>query len=114
MDLAKHDLSVTRGGRTFQVRAYLDNQDPLGAGWHAIVVEHRTPLAHALPVTSDPETCLTAAVSFVDDAIAAEAMRGDGEQDRGHVNTWESEGGASANLHHPVRISPLGEATVII
>lgn len=96
MDFAKRDLSVTRGGRAFRVRAYLDNQDPLGVGWHTIIIENRTPVSHELPTTPDLESCLSAAVRFVDDAVAADAMRGDVEQDRGHVHDWESEGGASA------------------
>lgn len=109
MDLAKRDLSVTRGGRAFRVRAYLDNQDPLGVGWHTIIVENRTPVSHELPITPDLETCLRAAVRFVDDAVAADAMRGDVERDQGHVHAWESEGGASARdrSHDPIGAPPI-------
>jgi hypothetical protein len=72
MDLAKRDLTLTRGGRTFTVRAYLDGRDPAGAGWHAVIVENRTPQRHQLAPTPDPEACLDAAVRFLTEAVAAE------------------------------------------
>jgi len=88
LDLAKRDLPLTLGGRTFAVRAYLDGRAPDGPGWHAVIIEHRTPLDHGLVPTADPEACLAAAVRFVTAAVAADAARRGGEE------AWESEGGA--------------------
>jgi hypothetical protein len=65
LDLAKHDRTVVLGGRTFAVRAYLDRRAPDGPGWHASIVENRTPIDHALVPTEDPEECLAAAVRFL-------------------------------------------------
>ena len=91
LDLAKRDLPLTLGGRTFAVRAYLDRRAPDGPGWHAVIVEHRTPLDHALVPTADPEACLAAAVRFLTAAVAADAADA---ADRGGEGAWESEGGA--------------------
>jgi hypothetical protein len=88
LDLAKRDLPLTLGGRTFAVRAYLDRRAPDGPGWHAVIVEHRTPLDHGLVPTEDPEACLAAAVRFLTAAVAADAA------DRGDEGAWESKGGA--------------------
>ncbi|MEA2525992.1 MAG: hypothetical protein QOF73_3219 [Thermomicrobiales bacterium] len=93
MDLAKRDLTVTRGGRTFSVRAYLDGRHPSGPGWHAVIVENRTPLRHALAPTTDPEACLAAAVRFLTATVAADA-------DRRDEGACELEGGASAGHRH--------------
>ncbi len=100
MDMVKRDMTLTRGGRTFTVRAYLDGRDPAGAGWHAVIVENRTPLRHELPPALDADACLDAAVRFLTAAVAADT--GDvttperDEGDRHSQDAWESEGGASA------------------
>ena len=73
MDLAKRDLNFTRGGRTFAVRAYLDDRNPVGPGWHAIIVENRTPLRHALPPAPEADACLAAAVHFLRESVGPDA-----------------------------------------
>lgn len=97
MEFAKHDLSLTHDGRTFRIRAYLDNYDPLHSGWHTIIVENRTPISHDLPVTSGLDICLKAAVHFVEQVLLDSAARGEVVGERAHINDWESEGGASAS-----------------
>lgn len=65
MDLAKHDMAVTYGGRTFAVRAYRDRDGHGGDGWYAVVVEGRTPLPHGQGASPDPAGCFAAAVRFL-------------------------------------------------
>jgi len=60
LDLAKRDMKVTYGDRTFALRAYRD-----GGGWHSIVIENKTPMRNALPATVDAASCLAAAVHFI-------------------------------------------------
>jgi hypothetical protein len=101
LDLAKRDLIHTRGGRTFAVRAYLDGSHPAGPGWHAIIVENRTPLRHTLSPTGDAGACLAAAIRFLNAAVAADAGAANAatrerEEDRQREQAWESEGGAPA------------------
>jgi hypothetical protein len=88
LDLAKRDLALVLGGRSFTIRAYLDRADPEGPGWHTVIVEHRTPLHHDLSPTADPDACLDSAVRFVT-AVTATAVA----DARSQVE-WESEGGA--------------------
>ena len=64
MHLAKHDMTVTYGGRTFAVRAYLAGEGSQ-AGWHAVVIENRTPLGHGHAAGLDPAGCFAEAVRFV-------------------------------------------------
>jgi hypothetical protein len=71
MDLAKRDLILGYGGRTFAVRAYLDERSPAGPGWHAVVVEHRTPLRHGRAPTPTAAGCLAEAVRFVTGLVDA-------------------------------------------
>ena len=73
MDLAKRDMAVTYAGRTFAVRAYLDNAGPDGPGWHAVVIENRTPLV--LPQRSDlgAADCLSGAVRFVTELVESQS-----------------------------------------
>ena len=99
LDLAKRDLALTRGGRAFTIRAYHDDRDPTGPGWHAVIVERRTPLSHALGAAPDPEACLAAAVRFLTATVPVEAAAGEEEREHGRVGAWESEGGASAVRH---------------
>ena len=73
MDLAKHDMTVTYGGRTFAVRAYLDGEGSQ-AGWHAVIIEHRTPLGHGHAVGLDPASCFAEAVRFVVTLVDAPAV----------------------------------------
>jgi hypothetical protein len=93
LDLAKHDRTISLGDRAFAVRAYLDRRAPDGPGWHAVIIENRTPVNHELVPTDDPEECFAAAVRFLTTTIATDAS------DRKGAEEWESEGGA---LHHGV------------
>jgi hypothetical protein len=102
LDLAKRDLTLVLGGRTFAVRAYQDGRAPAGPGWHAVVVEDRTPLRHTLAPTGDPEVCLAAAVRFLTAAVAADAA------DRRGAEAWESEGGALLGRGERGAAAPLG------
>jgi hypothetical protein len=70
LDLAKRDLTVVLGGRIFAIRAYLDRRSPDGPGWHAVIVENRTPLDHKLTPADDQEACIDAAVRFLDASVA--------------------------------------------
>ena len=70
LDLAKRDLTVVLGGRIFAIRAYLDRRAPDGPGWHAVIVENRTPLDHELTPAEDAEDCIAAAVRFLTAAVA--------------------------------------------
>jgi hypothetical protein len=90
LDLAKRDLPLTLGGRTFAVRAYLDRRAPDGPGWQTVIIEDRTPINHGLVPTDDPEECLAAAVRFLAATIAGDAA------DLRQSAAWESEGGALA------------------
>ncbi len=72
MDLAKHDMTVTYGGRTFTVRAYLDGEGQ-GVGWPAVVIENRTPLGHGPAVGLDPAGCFAEAVRFLASVVDAQA-----------------------------------------
>jgi hypothetical protein len=64
-DLAKHDRVIILGDRTFSVRAYFDRRSPGGPGWHATIIENRTPVDHALAPTDSPEECLAAVGRFL-------------------------------------------------
>ena len=70
LDLAKRDLTVVLGGRIFAIRAYLDRRSLDGPGWHAVIVENRTPLDHALTPAVDANACIDAAVRFLTAAVA--------------------------------------------
>jgi hypothetical protein len=72
MDLTKRDMTVAYGGRTFAVRAYRDGGEPDGGDWHAIIIENRTPLRHALAPTPGPEGCLAEAVRFLTAVVEAQ------------------------------------------
>lgn len=72
LDLDKRDLTLVLGERSFAVRAYLDRRAPEGPGWHAVIVENRTPLSHDLTPTADAEDCIAAAVRFLTAAVAIE------------------------------------------
>lgn len=74
MDLAKHDMAVTYGGRSFAVRAYRDRDGQGGDGWHAVVIEGRTPLGHGQGASPDPAGCFAEAVRFL--AATVDAPRG--------------------------------------
>ena len=65
IDLLKRDMSLTYGGRAFTIRAYRDGSGPDGPGWHAVVVEHRTPLRHGGAPTPTAAGCFAEAVRFV-------------------------------------------------
>ena len=73
MDLAKRDMTLGYGGRTFAVRAYLDGSGPDGPGWHAVVIENRTPLRHGRAPHPTAEGCLAESVRFVVGLVEAQA-----------------------------------------
>ena len=73
MDLTKRDMTVVFGGRSFAVRAYRDGNGPDGPGWHAVVIENRTPLRHALAPALGPATCFAVAVRFLANLVESEA-----------------------------------------
>jgi hypothetical protein len=64
LDLAKQDMTVVYGDRTFALRAYRDD-----GTWHGIIIENRTPIRHGLAPTADSATCFAAAVGFVAAAV---------------------------------------------
>lgn len=74
LDLAKRDLTVVLGGRIFAIRAYLDRRSLDGPGWHAVIVENRTPLNHALTPTEDAGACIDAAVRFLTTSVAPDGV----------------------------------------
>jgi hypothetical protein len=59
-DLAKRDMTVIYGERTFALRAYRQRGE-----WHSVIIENRTPLHTWLGPSADPALCLAAAVGFV-------------------------------------------------
>jgi len=73
MDLTKHDMALTYGGRTFTVRAYQDGSGADGPVWHTIIVENRTPLRHAQGPSSDLPGCFAEAVRFLTAMVDAPA-----------------------------------------
>jgi hypothetical protein len=60
LDLAKRDMTLGYGGRTFVLRAYRED-----GTWQVVIVERRTPISHWLGPTADSATCLAAAVGFI-------------------------------------------------
>ena len=60
LDLAKRDMTIGYGDRTFVLRAYLDD-----GAWHGIIIENKTPLRNALVPAVDAASCFAAAVAFV-------------------------------------------------
>jgi hypothetical protein len=66
LDLAKRDMTVTYGGRTFLLRAYRD-----GGTWQGIVIENKTPVRNSLPPAVDAASYYAAAVQFVAASIEA-------------------------------------------
>jgi hypothetical protein len=68
LDLAKRDMTVTYGDRTFRLRAYRD-----GGAWHSVVTENRTPVRNTLAPAIDSPSCLAAAVQFVAATVDASA-----------------------------------------
>jgi hypothetical protein len=74
LDLAKQDLTVIYGQRTFALRAYRQE-----GAWRGVIVENRTPMSHWLEPATDSATCLAAAAAFiaatVDAAIDASGSR---------------------------------------
>jgi hypothetical protein len=65
MDYPKRDLSVTFGDRTFSVRAYHDSDGPGGPGWHAVIIEDRTPLHYDQRPHANGADCFAQAVRFL-------------------------------------------------
>ena len=74
LDLAKRDMTVGYGGRTFTLRAYRHH-----GAWHGCIVENRMPLGNGLEPTADAAAYFAAAVGFiaavVDASVAAIGTR---------------------------------------
>jgi hypothetical protein len=103
LDTTKRDLTLTYGGRTFAVRAYRDDRGPDGAGWHALILEHRTPLRHGLGPTAGLAGCFAEAVRFLTALVEGASGAAGGAPLRAPlppmveatgVDGWEAEGGA--------------------
>jgi hypothetical protein len=60
LDLAKRDMTIGYGDRTFVLRAYLDD-----GAWHGIIIENKTPLRNALAPAADAASCFAASVGFI-------------------------------------------------
>jgi hypothetical protein len=60
IDLAKRDMTVAYGNRTFVLRAYLDD-----GAWHGIIIENKTPLRNAVAPAVDAASCFAASVAFI-------------------------------------------------
>ena len=73
LDLAKRDMTVVYGKRSFALRAYRDD-----GTWHGIIIENRTPIHHSLAPAADPATCFAAAVGFLAATVdaAGESLEG--------------------------------------
>jgi hypothetical protein len=103
LDTTKRDLTLAYGGRTFAVRAYRDDSGPDGAGWHALILEHRTPLRHGLGPTADLADCFAEAVRFLTPLVEVASGAAGGApllspmpsmMEATGVDGWEAEGGA--------------------
>jgi hypothetical protein len=60
LDLAKRDMTVIYGDRTFALRAYRE-----AGAWHGVIIENQTPLSTWLGPAADPAACFAAAAGFV-------------------------------------------------
>jgi hypothetical protein len=69
----KRDLTVGYAGRTFAIRAYLDDAIAAGPQWRALIIEQRTPLRFDARLAPDPASCLAEAVRQLIASIAAPA-----------------------------------------
>jgi hypothetical protein len=66
LDLAKRDMTVAFGNRTFALRAYRE-----GGMWHSVIIENKTPLRNSLAPAADPASCLAASVHFLAAVVEA-------------------------------------------
>ena len=66
LDLAKRDMALSYGDRTFALRAYRED-----GAWHGVIIENKTPIRNTLPSTADAASCFAAAVQFVAAAVDA-------------------------------------------
>ena len=69
----KRDLTIGYAGRTFAIRAYLDDAIAAGPQWRALIIEHRTPLRFDARLAPDPASCLAEAVRQLIASIEAPA-----------------------------------------
>lgn len=69
MDTTKHDMALTYGGRTFAIRAFRNGSGPGDPGWHAIIIENRTPLRHEQGPNLSVAGCFAEAVRFLTAAV---------------------------------------------
>ncbi len=65
VDLAKRDMTVAYGDRTFALRAYRED-----GSWHSVIIENKTPVHSWLGPAADAATCF-AAVGFVAASVDA-------------------------------------------
>ena len=72
MDLAKRDMVLAYGGRTFAVRAYRDGAGADSPGWRSIIIENRTPLMHEQMPAAGPAACFAEAVRFLTGVVEAQ------------------------------------------
>ena len=66
LDLAKRDMTVAYGDRTFALRAYRED-----GTWHGLIIENKTPLRNTLAPAADAASCFAAAVLVVAAAVDA-------------------------------------------
>jgi hypothetical protein len=69
LDLAKRDMTVVYGERTFALRAYREAGE-----WHSVIIENRTPLSNWLAPAVDPAACFAAAVAYVAAVVDASVV----------------------------------------
>ena len=66
LDLAKRDMTLGYGDRTFALRAYRED-----GAWHGVIIENKTPVRNTLAPTADAASCFAAAVQYVAAAVDA-------------------------------------------
>ncbi|MER3437716.1 MAG: hypothetical protein C4346_09105 [Chloroflexota bacterium] len=100
---AKHDLILAYQGRTFAIRAYHDGSLPEAGGWHAVIIENRTPVQHERGGHDTAAQCLAKAVSdlatMVDWRSASTALAERSEERFG--NTQENPNVVQEESHMP-------------
>ena len=68
LNLAKRDMTVGYGNRTFVLRAYQE-----GGAWHGIIIENKTPMRNTLAPAADAASCFAASVAFLAAVVDATA-----------------------------------------
>jgi hypothetical protein len=73
LELAKRDMTVIYGERTFALRAYCHQ-----GAWQSVILEQQTPLHSWLAPCPDAASCLAAAVGFIAAVVDAAVCASDG------------------------------------